>query len=366
MKKTATAVVVAALCASAAANATTTIYSKDGSTVGLYGRVNPRFLTGHDNNARPTDNPGSEGDNTHFTASARLGFDLTQKLNEQWDAVSSIAWDVAAERSSDGTFDSRQAYAGFNGHEYGTLTFGQQAGAFSIPCEIADIVWYFGGDSYEDRSFEQGVVNYAVSVHGYNLQFTAGAHASGDADTFWQTYGTKDAVRTNVFEASVEHPYDFKTAGVLDLAAGVQSVSFETGVHEVNWSVGGTYNLKGLQLAASYEYMTIKNTDVPDASKTQDIASNGVVLSIQHHFKQWTPYAEYSYQKASDGDVPSGVSSTFSNNLVLGSKYNFTSNIFAVTEYVFNHKIFSEQDDSGNPVVTDPDNQLYVGLYYYY
>ncbi|WP_108651428.1 porin [Dongshaea marina] len=362
MKKTIVALAIAGLAASAGASAAN-IYNNNGSTVDLTGRVKSTFTNGYDQNE------SGASSNSQFDTSGRLGFDLTQKLNDQWSALASAQWDVVGQRADNGKgFESRNIYAGFDGQQYGKVTVGQNDGAYYTGVvATTDIFNEFGDAANAVGERQQGIMNYDNSFNGLGIHLSAGASAkdaTADANT-WVRYGvgngtavTTDQDRHNTFGGALDYTFDMKDAGALGLAAGYQSKTFNVGStnpHQQDWAMGVNYTWNGLYAAAMFN----KSKFSYDGANPDKEAS-GYELALSYTIEQWKLLTGYNKLRADTGTVTGTGERDFVNHAIMEVQYNFTSNILAYTSYKIAGKVNAGTESS----TVDQDNQWITGLVY--
>ncbi|WP_108651429.1 porin [Dongshaea marina] len=370
MKKTIVAIAIAGLAASAGASAAN-LYNNNGTNVDLTGRVKATYTNGYDQDSN------TNGSYSEFDGSGRLGFDLTQKLNDQWSALASAQWDVVGQRADNGNgFQSRNIYAGFDGQQYGKFTAGQNDGAlYTGVLATTDIFNEWGDVGNAAGGRQQGIVTYDNSYMGLGIHLSAGAHASkaattdssigytSNADNFVNyatgntTPGTTSLERQNVYAAALDYTIDMKDAGAVGLNGGYQVKNFDNtrDSQQKDWALGANYTWNGLYAAAIYNQTKIDNS----AAGADNYKATGYELALTYTIQQWKLLTGYNKLRADSGDVGANAERDFVNEAYLGAQYNFTSNIFAYTEYKVAGKVTTTGANS-----IDPDNQMVVALQY--
>lgn len=209
LKKVLAAAVILA-CGSASA---ATVYDKDGTSLALGGRLqanyNSVFSDAEDNSygnrchRSATDADGNTyyGDcKTGLSGVARLNADARAPIGGGFYAKAFGEWQVAAETSSNGKFDTRYAYVGFGHDTYGSLVFGQLESAMYNVLSVTDVYEEFGFAAYHlahgdaDSERQEGQIVYNLDTNGFmfNLSYqTAGLRGveGGVAVSAGYTYG---------------------------------------------------------------------------------------------------------------------------------------------------------------------------------
>ncbi|WP_108651426.1 porin [Dongshaea marina] len=367
MKKTIVALAIASVGATAGASAAS-LYNNDGMTVDLTGRVKAAFSAGYDTK-NTTANTLSHS-NSSFDSSGRLGFDLSQKLNDQWTALASAQWDVVGQRDDNGSgFQSRDIYVGFDGNQYGTIAIGQKDGAFyTTVLEPTDIMNEWGDAGNAAGGRQQGIVTYDNSFMGFGLHLSAGAHA--DTATVGphiaEAEAPSDFSRNNVLAAGIDYMIEMHDAGSIGLNAAYQSKHLEysptTGssydLHQTDWGIGANYSVMGFYVAAMYNQSKLDS----DAAGSSDVKTKGYELVATYTVDQWKFLTGYNKLELKD-EISAGIDKDLVSESYLGVQYNFTSNILIYTEYKFAGK-YSDAVSTTAFNNFDPDNQWVTAIKY--
>ncbi len=325
MKKTLLALAVPALLAASAANAAT-VYEKDGQKFDVYGRAQVNLY----NDVASGVNGSSAEDHSTFDGSARLGVKGSTAINDSWKALGRAEWKVTGEGSENGTFDARHIYAGFDGGQVGTFLFGRTDTAYYDVLAVTDVFNEWGSA--------------ANSTWGYRDTAAAGADFTGRQDgqaIYRNTFGGFTGSVTYVsarkandldygYTASLSYAFDFgATVGV-----GSQKFNSEDGLKDQkDWAVSASYGVVGkdLYLAAMYNESKPETAGIEQSIKGYELAA---VYSLANN---WGFLGGYNYAKNHDTDVE------LTNEYLLGAQYNFTSNFYAYSEY-----LFDQRDDAKN------------------
>lgn len=327
MKKTLLAIAIPALIAASAANAAT-VYEKDGQKFDVYGRAQVNFY-----NDAATDETSSTID-----GSARLGLKGSTAINDSWKALARAEWKVTGESSEDSTFKARHIYAGFDGGKVGTIIFGQTDTAFYDAIGVTDVFNEWG--------------SYGNSYWGYrNGAPTFGGRQEGQAvyrNTFGGFTGAVSYISSNA-KTNLDYGYATALTYAFDFGVGIgaaaQKYNSANGLSDQqDWALSATYGTlgEGLYLAGIYNQSKQENgSDVEESIKAYELAATYTMTN------NWGFLGGFNYAKNHDTDVE------LTNEFLLGAQYNFTSNFYSYTEYLF------DQRDGDNV-----DNQWTVALQY--
>lgn len=161
MKKSLLALAVAALAAASSVSATT-VYDKDGTSLGVYGRVQSVFYSGKASNV--------SNEEASINASGRLGVDLRTQLTSGVAGFALAEWEAAnGNNVPDGNdgFDARYLWVGVDFGQFGKVKVGKFEEAIKYSLYATDIFDDWGCTGYagnDDR--REGVVQYQWSGNG--------------------------------------------------------------------------------------------------------------------------------------------------------------------------------------------------------
>jgi len=309
MKKTILAVVIPALFA-ASANAAV-IYDKDGSTVEMTGRAKANFYN----------DAASDESSSTINGDARLGFKAATAITDDIKGIARVEWQVAAQSSEDGKFNVRHAYAGFDAGNFGTIVFGQTETAFYDVVGATDVFneWGSYGNSY--FGYRDGSTNFGGRQEGqavYHVNYgalTAGLSYISANDSADLDYG---------YAGALTYAFDF------GLGIGATAQKFESlsgKADQQDWAIDATWGSygDGLYLAGLYNQSKQETAGVNEKIKSYELAA----LYFQDN---WGLLSGFNYSKNHDTDVE------LTNEFILGAQYNFTSNFFTYTEYLFDQR----------------------------
>ncbi|MCD8547108.1 MAG: porin [Aeromonadaceae bacterium] len=309
MKLTNLAVVMAALFA-ASANAAV-LYDKDGTTVEMTGRSKANFY-----NDAATDNSSSTID-----GDVRLGFKGSTAITDDLKGIARVEWQVKAQGSDEDDLKVRHAYAGFDAGDYGTIVFGQTETAFYDVVGATDVFneWGSYGNSY--WGYRDGGPNFGGRQEGQAVY-----HVTYGALTGGLSYISSDD------SANLDYGYAGALTYAFDFGLGIGATaqkfeSLDSLADQQDWAINATWGSygDGLYLAGLYNQSKQETAGVEEKIKSYELAA----LYFQDN---WGLLSGFNYSKNHDTDVE------LTNEFILGAQYNFTSNFFTYTEYVFDQR----------------------------
>ena len=142
------------------------IYKTDDSSLILGGRVQANY-----NSVEAT----ASHDKAAVETSARLRVDANTKIADGVKALGFAEWQVGAETSQNGKWNTRFAYAGFKTDNYGTLTFGQDHTGIYYVIDRTDVFSEYGsrGNTYwEFGGRQEGQIKYNYTNKGFVFNAT--------------------------------------------------------------------------------------------------------------------------------------------------------------------------------------------------
>ncbi|WP_019002400.1 porin [Succinimonas amylolytica] len=210
MFKKVLAVAVMLACGSASA---ATVYNKDGTSLAVGGRLQANFNSvfsdaEDDSYGNRCHRHATDADGEDYYAECKAGLSGVARLNVNartpigagFYAKAFGEWQVSAETSSNGKFDTRYAYVGFDSDNYGALVFGQLESAMYNALSVTDVFEEYGFSAYNlgageaDSERQEGQIVYNLDTNGvmFNLSYqTAGLKGveGGVAVSAGYTYG---------------------------------------------------------------------------------------------------------------------------------------------------------------------------------
>lgn len=171
MKKSLLALAVSAVAAASFAStaSATTVYDKDGTTIGLYGRVQSVFYSDEQSGVADANGDGKASINS----SARLGFDLRTQLTPGIAGFGLGEWEMGNGNNTadDGSgYAARYLWVGADFGQFGKIKFGKFEEAVKYALFATDIFEDYGCYGYsgnDDR--REGVAQYQWSGNGLDF-----------------------------------------------------------------------------------------------------------------------------------------------------------------------------------------------------
>lgn len=205
MKKSLLALAVAAL-ATASTVSATTVYDKDGTSLGVYGRVQSVFYSNHAS--------GVSNDKNSINASGRLGVDLRTQLSSGIAGFALAEWEAANGNNKNDeadSFDARYLWVGVDFGQFGKVKVGKFEEAIKYALYATDIFDDYGCTGYagnDDR--REGVVQYQWSGYGVDA-FVSYAFAK-DNEHLDGAYFTNDANNSDGTREQADIDYSVSAA----------------------------------------------------------------------------------------------------------------------------------------------------------
>lgn len=292
MKNTFAKTLAVILAASALSNAAeaTTIYDKDGTTLGINGRIRARLSNG---DIGPYPTPGKNSGT--LTNNARFGVEGTTVLTDGIKAFAFTQWDAADGNYRD-KFAARDQYLGVDFNKYGKLTFGRFLSPVYDTLSGTDIHYDFTGQLLADNNRRPGQIKYSFASNGFSGAFALQTATDGASVGYEKKIDINEGFSTNL-----AYTFDDALFGPLTLKAG-------------------------------YEYFNGQN-EPGDKSGDYDsikIYAAGLVWGILHS----GPYVALSYSEADHN-----VKSYFNDFKIRGFEsalgYGFDNGIYADIGYVW-------------------------------
>ena len=185
MKKSLLAAALAVFAAGSVSAAS--VYDKDGTTLGIGGRVQSVWYSVHTGE-------NSDNDNT-VKSTARFSLEGRTQLSSFATAFSFAEWDLSG-GESDGEVGSREMYVGVDFGDFGIVTVGRTYDAVKSVVETTDIFedWGCVGQVGCD-DWRSGTIRYNWSGYGFDAAISYGA-AVDEATVA----GTKELSKNNLIK----------------------------------------------------------------------------------------------------------------------------------------------------------------------
>ncbi|MBO8416408.1 MAG: porin [Proteobacteria bacterium] len=248
MKQTILALAVAAVAAAGAAQAAS-VYSKDGTSLDVYGRVQSVLYSSGTGN---TDAQGTYHDNSIDT-SARLGLDMRTEINQYVAAFANAEWEAANGEDGEGAdgedFNARYLFVGADFGQFGSIKAGKFEDAIKYAIEPTDIFEDFGCVAQlgnDDR--RSGQIMYSWS--GFGVDFNVSYESAGNNQAVDGAYWAGESLDVhNGFAASIGYTSPDVLFGPIFVRAGYSWAEFQNSFDKQN-SENNAYD-KYSQYAAS-------------------------------------------------------------------------------------------------------------------
>ncbi|MEN5016608.1 porin [Erwinia sp. Eh17-17] len=371
MKKSALAILTAALALSTAAQAAE-VYNKDGNKLDFYGKVKAmRYLSDADTNA-------SNNADKSYT---RIGFKGQTQINDQltgygqWEYNFSLSNSESADAQSGNK--TRLGFAGLKLKDFGSIDYGRNYGVIYDVEAWTDMMPEFGGTgytradtymltrgngmlTYRNNDFFGMVdgLKFALQYQGKNDASTTrnGNVSNGDGYGASVAYTIIDGLSINGAVSSSNRL----------IGTSQKDNQYGSGDKAEAWATGLKYDNNGVYLATTYaETRNMNPISVPGSFSGSATSQNGyankvqnieVVAQYQFDFGL-RPSLAYVQTKAKD--VENGVGDADMVKFVdVGATYYFNKNMSTFVDY----KINLLNDD--NKLAVNTDDIVAVGMMY--
>lgn len=354
----------------------TTVYDRDGTSLGIYGRIQSVWYSNH---ASSTSNEQNSID-----ASGRLGLDLRTQINSSVSAFAKAEWEVANGNNShdeDDGFDARYMWVGFDFGPYGQFKAGKFEDALKYaitPTDIFDDWGCTGLMGNDDR--REGLVQYQWSGFGVDAivsyafgkdnehidgaYFSSGTVEQLDVDYSWAAalgYTSPDvlfgpiAIRVGYSggdfaekgddnnNVSSYGSYDGYDQYAISLSWGrVKSgpyvaAAYQVRSFDVRNSVGGfnhDYEVSGFEIVAGYAFKNgvgvytgyeYQNLDIDNTNVDVDAATVPLYVNWQLN-PQFNVWAEARFDAGTDD----GSSAHDNFDIAANGVTNFTEDVYSI------------------------------------
>lgn len=295
------------------------VYKTDDVSLDIGGRVQTNF-----HSVRSSKNK----DKATIQGKARLRTNGSVKIADGFKAIEFTEWEVAAQTSENGKFNTRYAYVGFKTDDFGQLTFGQDHTAMYQVFGKTDIFtdYTFSSSPYWDFGGRQeGQAIYKIKTHGVSF---AGSYQTSSLNKVDSGYALALGYEFNKdFPISINFGYDrYNLTNNDDRYSTMASVSAGT-------------NGDGLYAATFYQV-----TDY-DHQKDKDTFEIVGSYAWESGFKWMLAYRNIRQDKATLADC-----------LVTELDYNFNANFKAFVEANFGLGDIDKVDESGRKIGSTHDN----------
>ena len=305
--KTALALGLVLATASDVANAAA-VYSKDGTSLNVNGRIRARFSNG---DAKTTLGAAGNGDST-LKNNARFGVDGQTKVNDNLTAFFYAQWDTSDSNDRD-SFSARDQYVGADFGQFGKVTAGRFLSPVYNVLAGTDVHFDFTGNHLGDNNRRGGQLKYTFAASGFeaNVAYQTAIDGIKVASAEQKKFDVDSG-----YSASVGYTFDNVVFGPLALKLGYEYFKGQTGDDLVTkddnktlsnnaqydnlgiFAAGITW---GTYAAGPYAALSYSKSDYNTIKKEQDFKieafesvfgygfDNGLYADIGYVWQQYSP-----------------------------------------------------------------------------
>ena len=343
--KTALALGLVLATASDVANAAA-VYSKDGTSLNVNGRIRARFSNG---DAKTTLGAAGNGDST-LKNNARFGVDAQTKVNDNLTAFFYAQWDTSDSNDRD-SFSARDQYVGADFGQFGKVTAGRFLSPVYNVLAGTDVHFDFTGNHLGDNNRRGGQLKYTFAASGFeaNVAYQTAIDGIKVASAEQKKFDVDSG-----YSASVGYTFDNVVFGPLALKLGYEYFKGQTGDDLVTkddnktlsnnaqydnlgiFAAGITW---GTYAAGPYAALSYSKSDYNTIKKEQDFKieafesvfgygfDNGLYADIGYVWQQYSPDDLKTNKKLSTGGIQAVAGWKLAPNFVVDveSYFNLSS-----------------------------------------
>ncbi len=343
--KTALALGLVLATASDVANAAA-VYSKDGTSLNVNGRIRARFSNG---DAKTTLGAAGNGDST-LKNNARFGVDGQTKVNDNLTAFFYAQWDTSDSNDRD-SFSARDQYVGADFGQFGKVTAGRFLSPVYNVLAGTDVHFDFTGNHLGDNNRRGGQLKYTFAASGFeaNVAYQTAIDGIKVASAEQKKFDVASG-----YSASVGYTFDNVVFGPLALKLGYEYFKGQTGDDLVTkddnktlsnnaqydnlgiFAAGITW---GTYAAGPYAALSYSKSDYNTIKKEQDFKieafesvfgygfDNGLYADIGYVWQQFSPEDLKTNKKLSTGGIQAVAGWKLAPNFVVDveSYFNLSS-----------------------------------------
>ena len=343
--KTALALGLVLATASDVANAAA-VYSKDGTSLNVNGRIRARFSNG---DAKTTLGAAGNGDST-LENNARFGVDGQTKVNDNLTAFFYAQWDTSDSNDRD-SFSARDQYVGADFGQFGKVTAGRFLSPVYNVLAGTDVHFDFTGNHLGDNNRRGGQLKYTFAASGFeaNVAYQTAIDGIKVASAEQKKFDVDSG-----YSASVGYTFDNVVFGPLALKLGYEYFKGQTGDDLVTkddnktlsnnaqydnlgiFAAGITW---GTYAAGPYAALSYSKSDYNTIKKEQDFKieafesvfgygfDNGLYADIGYVWQQYSPDDLKTNKKLSTGGIQAVAGWKLAPNFVVDveSYFNLSS-----------------------------------------
>ncbi|MFK8259808.1 porin [Erwinia sp. AnSW2-5] len=374
MKKSALAILTAALALSTAAQAAE-VYNKDGNKLDFYGKVKAmRYMSDAETNA------GNNADKSYV----RIGFKGQTQINDQLTGYGQWEYNFNASNSEGGADaqtgnKTRLGFAGLKLKDFGSIDYGRNYGVIYDVEAWTDMMPEFGGTGYTRADTYMLTRGNSMLTYRNNdffglvdgLKFALQYQGKNDASTSSGRSG--NVSNGDGYGASVAYTIvdGLSVNGAVSssnrlIGTSQKENQYGSGDKAEAWATGLKYDNNGVYLATTYaETRNMNPISVPGSFSNNVVNQNGYANKVQN-FEVVAQYQfdfglrpSLAYVQTKAKDVENGVGDADMVKFVdVGATYYFNKNMSTFVDY----KINLLNDD--NKLGMNTDDIVAVGVMY--
>ena len=343
--KTALALGLVLATASDVANAAA-VYSKDGTSLNVNGRIRARFSNG---DAKTTLGAAGNGDST-LKNNARFGVDGQTKVNDNLTAFFYAQWDTSDSNDRD-SFSARDQYVGADFGQFGKVTAGRFLSPVYNVLAGTDVHFDFTGNHLGDNNRRGGQLKYTFAASGFeaNVAYQTAIDGIKVASAEQKKFDVDSG-----YSASVGYTFDNVVFGPLALKLGYEYFKGQTGDDLVtkddnktlsnnaqydNLGIFAAGTTCGTYAAGPHAGLSYSKSDYKTIKKEQDFKieafesvfgygfDNGLYADIGYVWQQYSPDDLKTNKKLSTGGIQAVAGWKLTPNFVVDveSYFNLSS-----------------------------------------
>ena len=343
--KTALALGLVLATASDVANAAA-VYSKDGTSLNVNGRIRARFSNG---DAKTTLGAAGNGDST-LKNNARFGVDGQTKVNDNLTAFFYAQWDTSDSNDRD-SFSARDQYVGADFGQFGKVTAGRFLSPVYNVLAGTDVHFDFTGNHLGDNNRRGGQLKYTFAASGFeaNVAYQTAIDGIKVASAEQKKFDVDSG-----YSASVGYTFDNVVFGPLALKLGYEYFKGQTGddlvTKDDNKTLSNNAQYDNLGIFAAgitwgtyatgpYAALSYSKSDYNTIKKEQDFKieafesvfgygfDNGLYADIGYVWQQYSPDDLKTNKKLSTGGIQAVAGWKLAPNFVVDveSYFNLSS-----------------------------------------
>ena len=343
--KTALALGLVLATASDVANAAA-VYSKDGTSLNVNGRIRARFSNG---DAKTTLGAAGNGDST-LKNNARFGVDGQTKVNDNLTAFFYAQWDTSDSNDRD-SFSARDQYVGADFGQFGKVTAGRFLSPVYNVLAGTDVHFDFTGNHLGDNNRRGGQLKYTFAASGFeaNVAYQTAIDGIKVASAEQKKFDVDSG-----YSASVGYTFDNVVFGPLALKLGYEYFKGQTGddlvTKDDNKTLSNNAQYENLGIFAAgitwgtyaagpYAALSYSKSDYNTIKKEQDFKieafesvfgygfDNGLYADIGYVWQQYSPDDLKTNKKLSTGGIQAVAGWKLAPNFVVDveSYFNLSS-----------------------------------------